>query len=230
MKSKKLQTAVFCLVMLGAMLLPGNVQADQCNKATKLTFSAPVEVPRMTLPAGTYWFQLMDSAADRHIVQIWNADRSQLLTTILAIPDYRLRPTGDTVINFAERPAGSPEAIQAWFYPGDNYGQEFVYPKTRATQLAQQVNTPVLEMRDEQATAPVAQEASSANVAALQQEPVKAVKPTGEEIEIAELVEIDQPLSLPETGSPLPLLGMLGFLFLGAGLAIRRREAKSAAA
>jgi hypothetical protein len=95
-----------------------------------------VEVPKMVLPAGTYWFTLADSDSDRNIVEIWDANRMHLITTILAIPDYRLKPKGHTVIHFDERPAGSPEAINSWFYPGAGYGEEFVYPKTRAVQLA----------------------------------------------------------------------------------------------
>jgi LPXTG-motif cell wall-anchored protein len=221
MKVNKLQTMVFSLALMGSMLLPGNVKADQWNKATKMTFSGPVEVPGKSLPAGTYWFQLMDSSANRHIVQIWNADRSQLLATVLAIPNYRVRSTGDTLISFAERPTGTPEAIREWFYPGDNFGQEFVYPKTRATELAQQVNAPVLEARDEEVTAPTP---------ALEQAPVKAVQPTGEETEVTEVVETEEAVTLPQTASPLPLLGVLGLLSLGAGLVMRRKDANSAAA
>jgi len=220
MKVNRFQTVVFSIALMGAMLLPGSVKADQWNKATKLTFSGPVEVPGKSLPAGTYWFQLMDSSANRHIVQIWSADRSHLLATILAIPNYRLRPTGHTMVSFAERPSGSPEAIREWFYPGDNFGQEFVYPKTRATELAQQVNAPVLETQDEQVEAPAP---------ALEQAPVKAVQPTGEEIEIAEAVETAA-VTLPQTASPLPLLGVLGLLSLGAGLAMRRKDTNSVAA
>ena len=221
MKVNRLQIVVFSLALMGSMLLPGSAKADQWNKATKLTFSGPVEVPGKSLPAGTYWFQLMDSSANRHIVQIWNADRSQLLATVLAIPNYRLRPTSDSVISFAERPTGSPVAVREWFYPGDNFGQEFVYPKTRATELAQEVNAPVLETRDEQVTAPAP---------VLEQAPVKAVQPTGEEVEITEVVETEQPVTLPQTASPLPLLGALGLLSLGAGLTMRQKETKSAAA
>lgn len=223
MRPNKLQSIVFSLAMLGAMLLPYSAKADKWNKATKMTFSGPVEVPGMTLPAGTYWFQLMNSNSDRHIVQIWNSDRSQLLTTILAINDYRLQPTGDTVIRFAERPSGSPEAIRAWFYPGDNFGQEFVYPKTRAIQLAQQTAAPVLESQDEQV-------AAAAPVSTIEQAPVKAVNPQGEEVEMAEVIEVQQTAALPETASPLPLLGVLGLVFLGGGLVLRRKETKSTAA
>jgi len=218
MKSLKLQAAMFCLIMLTAVLVPINAKADSWNKSTKLTFNEPVEVPGMVLEPGTYWFQLADSDSNRNIVQIWSADRMQLLKTILAIPDYRLHPTGDTVIKFDERPSGSPEAIQAWFYPGDNFGQEFVYPKARATELAQEVQQPVLEMRDEQV---------AASAPALEQTPVKAVQPTGEEIEIAEVVAAEE--VLPTTASPLPLLALVGVLSLGAGLVLRRSLASNVA-
>src|SRR5271165_745791 len=218
MKSHKLQIIVLCLVAIAALFASSNANADTCNKATKITFPEPVEVSGTVLPSGTYRFQLMSSPADRHIVQIWNADRSRLITTILALPNYRLRPSGDTVVKFAERPSGTPEAVKAWFYPGDNFGQEFVYPKSRATQIAQNVNEPVLSVRDEAPT-PV-----------LEETPVKAVEPSGEEVEIAEVVDtVAVPPALPETGSPLPLLGLLGVLAVGAGLGLRFVPTRDAA-
>jgi hypothetical protein len=210
MKTNKLRIITVCLVALTALLGVSNVNADDRNKATKLTFSEPVEVPGVALGAGTYWFQLADFRGNRDIVQIWNEDHTQLIATILAIPDYRKHTTDSPVVKFDERPTGTPEAIQAWFYPGDKLGQEFVYPKARATQIAQQVQKPVLEMPDEQAAAPAP---------VMQQAPVKAVQPTGEEVEVAEVVAAEE--VLPATGSSRPLLGMLGVLAVGAGLTLR---------
>lgn len=216
MKSCKLQIVVFCLAML-TVLLPNGASADAWNKATKITFSEPVEVSGTVLESGTYWFQLMNSDSNRHIVQIWNADHSKLINTILAIPNYQLTPKGDTVMKFDERPVGTPEAIKAWFYPGDNYGQEFVYPKARATQLAQTVNQPVLSVRDDQAAAPT-----------LEQAPVKAVEPSGEEVEIAEVREtVIASESLPTTASPLPLLGLIGLTSLATGLVVRSARVRA---
>jgi hypothetical protein len=209
---------VLSLVALAALFASSTANADTWNKATKVTFPEPVEVSGVVLQSGTYWFQLMDSPADRHIVQIWNGDRSRLITTILAVPNYRLRPSGNTVIKFAERPSGTPEAVKAWFYPGDNFGQEFVYPKARAMQIAQNVNEPVLAVRDE-VPAPV-----------LEKTPVKAVEPSGEEVEIAEVVDTAvAPPALPSTGSPLPLLGLLGLLAVSAGLGLRLVPTRDAA-
>src|SRR5208337_1948553 len=87
---------------------------------------------------------ILDSQSDRHIVQIFNKDETQVFATILAIPNYRLKVTDRTVVTFRERPAGEPEALRAWFYAGENFGEEFVYPKARAVELAKETNTPVL--------------------------------------------------------------------------------------
>jgi len=86
--------------------------ADQWDKKTTVTFNAPVEVPGKVLPAGTYVFKLLDSPSDRHIVQIYDADQKKLFATILAVPDYRLKPTDKPVLRFAERapPAAPPAA------------------------------------------------------------------------------------------------------------------------
>ena len=148
-----------------------------------MTFSEPAEIPGQVLPAGTYWFRLMDSPSDRDIVQILNADQTKSIAIILAIPDYRLKPTGKTVITFAERAAGSPEAIRAWFYPGDNYGQEFVYPKARAAQLAKVVKqaVPSMPANLEANTRMPAKSIKDAPAAALKKSRVKAQQPTYEE-------------------------------------------------
>lgn len=219
MKPCKLQIVMFYLVALAALFVSSNAKADAWNKATRITFPEPVEVSGRVLPSGTYWFQLMNSMSNRNIVQIWNADRSQLITTILAIPNYRLQPQGDTVIRFEERPTGTPEAIKAWFYPGDNFGQEFINPKVRMTQLAQNASEPVLSVRDEEVKPPAT---------ALEGAPVKAVQPAGEEVEVAEVVGTVTE-TLPTTASPLPLLGVLGLLAVAAGLCVRGTRASEAA-
>jgi LPXTG-motif cell wall-anchored protein len=215
---------IFCLALLFAVTMPSAMMADEWDKATKLTFSEPVEVPGLVLIAGTYWFTLADSDSDRNIVQIWDADRMHLITTILAIPDYRLQPTGKTVIHFEERPSDSPEAIHSWYYPGANYGEEFVYPKTKAAQFAKQTRRPVLSMPDE----------PPADTTQIKRTPVKAINPSGEEIEVTEIVAteplvvpVEAPASsLPKTGSSLPLLGAAGLLALAAAVVLRAAAQK----
>ena len=116
---------VLCVALASATFAP-NAKADDWNRKTIVTFSEPIEIPGVhlqgwgVLPAGTYVFKILDSRSDRHIVQIFSKDELTVYATILAIPNYRLRATDKTVITFRERPAGQPEALRAWFYPGRN--------------------------------------------------------------------------------------------------------------
>ena len=142
MKIIKTVLVVLTLSVLGALLAP-RAGADGWDKKTVVNFSQPVEIPGQILPAGTYTFALVDSLSDRNIVRIFNADGSQVIATILAINNYRLTPTDKTVIKFEERSGDNPEALKAWFYPGDNFGQEFVYPKRRAIELAVASKEPI---------------------------------------------------------------------------------------
>jgi hypothetical protein len=71
-------------------------------------------------------------------------DSPKLITTLMTIPNQRLDPVKDTYIMFQERPAGMPQAMKAWFYPGRSTGEEFIYPKQQAAQIAQANNTSVL--------------------------------------------------------------------------------------
>jgi LPXTG-motif cell wall-anchored protein len=229
--SKQLSRAVMFAFAVGVvcMMLASVASAQSWNKRTVVTFSGPVEIPGVgaqVLPAGTYVFRLLDSQSDRHIVQVFNKDETHIYATILAIPNWRLQPTDKTVMTFGERASGEPQAIRAWFYPGDNSGQEFVYPKKRAVELARIVNQPVLYMQDEVATnitAPV-EKATDAPVIAMETAPVLAVKPTGETVPLAEVVETPpvQTASLPKTASELPSLALMGFLLLAAGFSLRR--------
>src|SRR5438067_4525001 len=128
MMKKALHRVAFALYIAVLVAEFGSpAKADESNKLTYFTFSQPVEVPGgKVLPAGTYAFKLLDDAGDRNIVQVFNKDLTQLYATILAIPDYRPQPHDKPIVTFAESSQGGPYAIKEWFYPGDQYGQEFV--------------------------------------------------------------------------------------------------------
>jgi hypothetical protein len=230
---KRVTAWVFCLGLLGAVFAPA-AQADEWNRKTVITFSGPVEIPGVhlkgwgVLPAGTYVFRIMDSQSDRHIVQIFNQDETVIYATILAIPNYRLKATDKTVITFRERPAGEPEALRAWFYPGRNWGEEFVYPKAKAVELAKAAKTPVL-FTSVEIPPEVAEPIKSADepvVLEMKHAPIMAVRPTGEEVQLAEVVTTPPAQAeaavasvpektLPATASLLPLIAMFGLLALG---------------
>lgn len=217
----KVGAMAFCLCV-GVLAAHSSARASESDRKTSLTFDQPVEVPGVgaqILPAGTYVFKIVGDEGDRDIVQISNQAEDHVFTTILAIPNYRLRATDKTVMTFKERGEGQPEAIRAWFYPGRSWGEEFVYPKARALELAKIVNQPVL-------ATPVA---LPAQVEALKVAPIVAVKPTGEEVAAAEVVQAPPveiannapapadpaPAELPHTASQLPLVGLVGLLSLG---------------
>jgi hypothetical protein len=138
-------------LVLGATL--ATAQSPDTNNTTIVTFSAPVSLPGVTLPAGSYMFKLADSQVNRNIVQVFDKDRSKILATILAIPAERNEPADETVITFAESPANSAPAIRYWYYPGDKRGQEFAYPKKQATEIANAAHTSVLSIDTEDNTA-----------------------------------------------------------------------------
>src|SRR5829696_2626320 len=122
-----------------ATLLTVNVAAAQgtlSDRKTNVTFSGPVSLPGTTLPAGTYVFRLADSPANRHIVQIFQQDRSKLITTILAVAAERNEPEGDPVVSFKETPSDRPPAVRYWYYAGEKSGSEFIYPRAQAMMIA----------------------------------------------------------------------------------------------
>ena len=198
---------IVCALVIVLMALPG-ASAQTWSRKTKVSFSAPFEVPGVgaqVLPAGTYTFKLLASDTDRHIVEIYNENEDHLFTTILAIPNRRLKPTNDTVITFKERAQGEPPAIRAWFYPGLETGEEFVYPKSKAIELAKISNEPVLATPVEVVTAEE-----------LKTVPIETVKPTEEVATPVVVAESAPAPELPNTGSYLPLLAVAGLLSLGA--------------
>src|ERR1700689_2185067 len=183
------------LALAGAPFAPVAMAYDW-NRKTVITFSAPVEIPGVhlvgfkVLPAGTYVFRIFDSTSDRHIVQILSKDELTVYATILAIPNYRLKATDKTVMTFRERPSGQPDALRAWFYPGMNSGEEFVYGKAMAMELAKTSNAPVLFTPAEipaEVTAPITS-VTEPVVAALVQAPIMAITPAGVEVQAAEVV------------------------------------------
>jgi hypothetical protein len=226
---KRALTLICCTLLFAVF----SVRADQWNKKTVVTFNRPVELPGIVLPAGKYVFKLLDSSSDRHIVQVFNADESKIFATILAIPNYRLEPTGDTVLRFAERARDLPEALRAWFFPGDNFGQEFVYPKVRAMSIAAELKAPVL----------AAEVAPQAKEEELVKAPVETIVPPREEamVEAPEHWAQPEPTApavepepapvpapvpaappLPATASPFPVIALLGVCSLALAAWLKR--------
>jgi hypothetical protein len=103
-------------------------KADTWDKKTIVNFSDSIEIPGQVLLAGTYVFRLDNASSDRHIVQVWNADQTQLLAILHAVPSERMYPPDTSIFEFDNRLCDSPKALHYWFYPDDTIGQEFVCP------------------------------------------------------------------------------------------------------
>ncbi len=239
---------------IGVALLP-SLQADTWNKKTILTVTEPLQVPSCCTPdhtvilqPGEYVMVLVDSLSDRHIVRIFDKDQQHVITTILAIPNYRLEPTGKTVFQFWEVPAGQPRALRAWFYPGDNFGQEFAYHKGTAVQIAAYVKTAVPAIvidttsEEDLRTVPVVavdETGKTTELAALPTRAPDAVLPPVQQAEplapqMAERAVEETPApapapapEMPHTASAMPLLGLVGLVSLALFAALGFRSKRT---
>jgi hypothetical protein len=231
--------------MLTVLAAPG-VRADEWDKKTILTFSGPVQIPGATLPAGSYVFKLADLAGNRHVVQVFDKDEKKIIATLLAIPNDRLDASDEPVVLFSERPAGSPQAVKVWFYPGNRIGNEFVYPKSMAMKIAKANHQSVLAMDDSNTSSAF----KTAQVGRFDQEGVW--KAEGDRVAVAAPETTAAPASttmaqatakpatvadnntagtsgrratrksLPRTASTLPLYELLSGLSIAGGLVARR--------
>jgi hypothetical protein len=178
-----------------ASFLAQPVMADEWNKKTEFQFSGPVEIPGKVLTPGKYVFQLVDSESDRNIVQVFSEDSNgldTLVATLMAIPDYISETPDKPTIHFDERPAGTPEAIHSWFYPGENTGWEFVYPKGETMQKSP--NTTPAQAPVATASAPSATPGPEA----------KEAEPTSKEVTVLQAQVTQTPTTTPDTSAPAP--------------------------
>ena len=140
-----------CSAAVLALGLTTAAHADEWSKLTYLTFSGPVNMPGITLPAGTYRLELMDPDTSRRVIRVSDKDGSKNYGIFLTISDQKMEPSSEPVVMFKEMPAGSPQAIRAWFYPGETHGYEFVYPHDQAMKIAKATHQPVLSMNESKA-------------------------------------------------------------------------------
>jgi LPXTG-motif cell wall-anchored protein len=221
MMSLNLRTLAAAVGILGCVgVVAVRARADQWDKKTILTVNEPIQVRDTLLEPGQYVFKLLDSQNDRHIVEIYNGDQTHLVDTIMAVPNYRIQPTGRSRFTFWETPPGSAKALRAWFYPGDNFGQEFTYPK-HLIQLASTTTAQNTVPAPPPQVEPVAPPAEQPQASRQELEPnppqeiaQNTPPPPPPAAEPAPAPE-PAPQTLPKTGSRYPLFGLGGLLSLG---------------
>ena len=206
-----------------------SVAAQDFNtqKRTFLTFSAPVEMPGVTLQAGTYVFRIADTPS-RNVVQVLDKDEKNMIGQWLYVPAERPQVTGETVVTFKETREGTTPAVQFWYYPGERTGKEFIYPKAQALTIAARTGA---EVRSDGGVVngsglPAEQPAAEATVAVAEPAPAPVQAPIPEAVGTSgvqqESTVAYNNTELPRTASPLPLSGLLGFLSLAGAAGLRR--------
>jgi hypothetical protein len=206
--------------------------ADEFNKRTELEFSGPVEIPGHVLAPGKYVFQLLESPGDSNTVQVFSKDsdgRESLIATLFAIPDYTSNTPDKPIIQFEERNSGTLEAIHSWFYPGDNFGWEFVYPKEQNQQTAATpapnpapVAAAAPSMPSAPAVQPVQQEDPIPEVVEAEEEQIVVAQneaPAQPPVQGTE-IQTSSAQVLPQTAGNSYLEPMTGLALLGGGLAV----------
>ena len=234
----------FYSIPLAAVALAASLsvtRADTWDKKTTVSFSQPVEVPGAILQPGKYVMKLIDSQSDRHVVQFTNERQNHVYATTIAVPAYRTQVTDRTVITFYEAAAGQAEPIRNWYYPGDNFGQEFVYPKEHlrdiafvhtATPTALDTRTevqspvaaaePVLEGESAPVAAPIETQAQTNDESNVPVEIAQATPPQPEQPAAAPSQPAPAPTELPRTNGNFAGIALMGLASIGAAVTARK--------
>jgi len=230
---------VFKLLLLGSCILlftltPG-ARASAWDQKVITTFSGPVEIPGQILPTGTYVFKVLNVTGTRDIVQVTNADETKVLTTAFTVARYRPTPTSKAVFVMEERGVDSPQAVQAWYYPGFVDGHQFIYRGHRGLLASAAVSTSTISTptTSEAVTIPPATEESSVMTAEAntnemenkenmeQNESPKTEAPP-QTSTTSDMPATTQPeKELPKTASTMPLFALIGMLLLGGALGLK---------
>jgi hypothetical protein len=218
MRSTSIVRVAFTGLLL-AGVMGGTALAQSFDKRTFFTFSGPVAVPGVTLPAGEYMFRVADAATQRNVLQVLSADGKTSYAKFFALRAYR--PDSEAVpepeLRFLETAAGMPQAVKTWWYPSDRDGYEFIYPKEQLRLLTEGV--PVVVEEKIPAIVPPEEpmfEEAPAAAAAPAPEPLQG-EPAPESVPV-----VEPRTELPRTAGATPLIWMMGFgLLFGAGVLAR---------
>lgn len=243
--SSKTAVVVGGLVLALVILAPPRIQGSEWDLLTIFSVNHQIQVPGKVLEPNTkYAMKLLDLQGSRNVVQIFNEDRTQLLTTFMAISAYRLEPADKTVFTFYEVESGYAKPIDKWFYPGRLNGLEFLYPKDQAAEIAlhapgrqlniQVAQTTVTEPEAEIAASPTPapeeeQTAPMTTEPEITREKPSEVPSTVDENKTEEAPAVTETKTerLPKTAGELPLVGLIGMLCFGFGLGLKVLSARS---
>lgn len=224
-------------VVLATALVTGALAASAfaqpLDKRTFFTFSGPVTLPGVTLPAGKYLFRVVDPNVTGRVVQVLSGDGAKAYAMFFTLPVQRLEAADEPEVRFMETPSHLAPAVKTWWYPGQRTGWELIYPKEQARLLAQRTAEPILTTRAETVKpeetkagdlerfgrtgeTPVVRESTPPPAA-----PTGVVQPGELAAPEIPIVEAPARAELPQTGSSLPLIGLIGLLCLAGAASLR---------
>lgn len=216
----RLSIAAVTVAALVGVMAPEPLGAITNDKLAYLTFSAPVQIPGVTLNAGTYRFRLTNPDTSRNVIQVLSHDGAVVYSMFHTIPDSRIDLTDDPFVTFRETPVGVPPAVRSLFYGGEYHGYEFVYFGDGPNMIPEVWPQPEVRFVPYTAAAPAAMEPLTEADAEPMFEPVVE--------QAAEPAVQPAPAELPRTASPLPFVaaGGLASILAGLGLGRLRRKAR----
>jgi hypothetical protein len=228
----------FLTLAVLTLSIGGRAEAQPADYRTYFTFSAPVTLPGMTLPAGKYIFRLADPNGSRKVINVLNEDGTRSLAMLHTIPNQASRTPKDSEIRFMETSAKVPPPIKTWWYAGKSIGYEFIYPRRQALELAKSTPEPVLttarettdfegadlaRVNEAGAPAAVRVEESPAPAEArgrAQQADAGGAAATTSDVRADERARSTARTELPRTASSTPMVLMLGLAALTVGLGL----------
>ena len=116
------------VVLLGVLATSSTGAFGPADRTTHFTFSRAVQLPGVTLPAGTYTFAVANPQGSADVVKVTSRDGSKLYALKLTLNTYRpMSRDLKTAIIFGEAKAGTPSPVKAWYPEGETRGREFIY-------------------------------------------------------------------------------------------------------
>ena len=87
----------------------------------------------------------MDFELEKVIVQLMIAGETKVIATVLAMRDRRvMTDDAQTGFTYFQRSPDGPAALKSWYYAGDNWGEVFVYPRSKAVVIAKVTHEDVI--------------------------------------------------------------------------------------
>jgi hypothetical protein len=122
-----------CALLACVVASAGSANAQDSRQIVVMTFSSPVSLPTLTLPAGTYTFELTGPNKDTLVIR---GEHSRYIANTRVTTARRSEP-GPAAVMFRETSGATPPRIATLYFAGSLEGVEFVYPKSLETRTAE---------------------------------------------------------------------------------------------